>query len=298
VTGDVRPDVAGGDELPGPITVSPDPRRARRRWRWIQDHVGARLQRAYASLVVPAEPPERFAASGLSELSRSLATKDVGTAKAVLAEAQAIHDEPYERIDGAERRATTLQGTVAIAASAAVAGGGLLLGNASVRGEGWRVAVAVVLVAAVGALLACAVRAVGVTGRIFQFEEPGLERIVARAAATEAEALTFRAAELLRAADVADMVASIKVGLLRSAAWWFRTALFLLALLAALLCAYVVDGPPREPDARTPIMVIVPANLSVLTAQPLTARAAPSGTRRPRPGRKRCAARGCTRRVR
>jgi hypothetical protein len=247
---------ATAGDLPGPVKVSPDPGRARRHRKWVADHLPEWLGRRYESLVVPADVPERYAAIGLAELVAQLSTTDTGTAKAVLAEAEAIHDEPYDRIESAERRATTLQGTVAIAASATVAGGGLLLNGTSVRGEGWRVSIAVMLLAVVGALLGCAVRAVGVTGRIFQFEEPGLERIGRRSSMSEAEALTFRAAELLRAADVADMIGSVKVGLLRDAARWFRTALISLALLATIICAYVFAGPATAPSApATPTAV-------------------------------------------
>jgi hypothetical protein len=250
VAGELEDDAAvGTGDLPGPVKVSPDPGRVRRRRKWVVDHLPEWVGRQYESLVVPADVPEGYAAIGLAELVAQLSTKDAGTAKAVLAEAEAIHDEPYERIESAERRATTLQGTVAIAASAAVAGGGLLLNGTSVRGDVWRVAIAAMLLGVVGALLGCAVRAVGVTGRIFQFEEPGLERIGRRSAMQEADALTFRAAELLRAADVADMIGSVKVGLLRSAAWWFRTALILLALLAAVICAYVLVGPATASSA-------------------------------------------------
>lgn len=240
---------ASDRQLPGPVVVSADPRRARLRRRWVANNLPPRALSWYESLVVPAEVPDGYATVGLAELASSLATADAGTAKAILAEAEAIHAEPYARIDSAERRATTLQGTVAIAASAAVAGGGLLLNGDSVRGDGWRLAAAVMLIAVVAALLACAVRAVGVTGRIFQFEEPGVERISSRSRMSEPDALTFRAAELLRAADVADVIASVKVGLLRSAAWWFRSALVLLALLATVICLYVVAGP--DPNSAT-----------------------------------------------
>jgi hypothetical protein len=276
--------------LPDAIVRSPDPGRRRRRWQWVQDHLPERLQRVYALLVVPADPPEGFGRTSLQDLARSLTTADVGTARAILAEAEAAHSEPYERIESAERRATTLQGTVAIAASAAVAGAGLLLGDASIEGTLWRAGFAVFLVLAVGALLACAVRAVGVTGRMFQFEEPGLERITYRATMTESEALTLRAAELLRAADVADMIGAIKVGLLRAAAWWFRTALVMLGLVAALVCAYVVSHSDSSTATTTSTTIIVPFGMPELSATPVqpgtaTARA-PSTVRKC--GRRHC----------
>lgn len=219
----------------------------RDRTEWARTRLSPKLRRWYESAVVPADPPEGYASMALGELVGSLRTSDAGTAKAILVEAEAALAEPYDRIDNAERRATTLQGTVAIAASAVIAGGGLVLDGTRIQGD-WRLWFVALLALVVGALLACAIRAVGVTGRMFEFEDVGLERIDQRASKSEADALTFRAAELLRAADVADVIASVKVGLLRAAAAWFRAALVLLAVLAASLCAYVTVGSEDQGD--------------------------------------------------
>lgn len=231
----------------GPITVSPDPRKWRTRRGVFPE---GRRREIWDKIVVPADPPERFASESLGELAGKLRTTDEDVAAAILAEAEAAYREPQQLIESAERRATTLQGTVAIAASVALAGGGLLLGPSRISGREWRIAIFVVLALFVVCLLSCAVRALGATVRIFNFEEPGYERIVERASMSNAEALTNRAAELLRASAVADMIGSVKVGLLRAAAWWFRVALVLLALLTAVVGAYAIWGS-TEPPGQT-----------------------------------------------
>jgi hypothetical protein len=171
-----------------------------------------------------------------------LKSEHLEVSKAVVAEAEAIFAEPHNRIEKAERRATTLQGSVAIAASLSIAGTGLLADASAVQGQGWRTLMALTLLAFVVCLTGCAVRAVGATLRLFRFEEPGPERIFARAEMDESEALANRAAELLRAADVTNEIAKVKVGLLRAAGWWFRLALMMLALLTAIMAAYVIWG--------------------------------------------------------
>jgi Collagen triple helix repeat (20 copies) len=225
----------------GPITASPDKEKWRKRFARVQ---GTRLQRPYEILFVPAPAPERFANEHLDALAQRLRTTNPTVARATLAEAEEIYQEPQQRIESAERRATTLQGTVAIAASVAAAGGGLLLDPTRVHGHGWRVALGLLLAAFVGCLTGCAMRALGATSRTFNFEEPGVERIVERAKATnDYDALTLRAAELLRAFGVADQVGKVKVGLLIAAAWWFRLAILTLCLLTGLIAAYAIWGP-------------------------------------------------------
>ena len=231
----------------GPITVSPDPEK----WRKRRDKIPAWCRGVWDYVFVPADPPERFATEPLAELAIKLATSDHDVAMAILAEAEAAYSEPQQRIESAERRATTLQGTVAIAASVALAGAGLLLDPARINGQLWRIGFGSLLILFVICLMGCALRAVSATTRIFNFEEPGLERIYERAGMDKAEVLTYRAAELLRAFAIADMIGSVKVGLLRAAAWWFRWALVWLALLTALVAAYAIGGPSSAQSSST-----------------------------------------------
>lgn len=233
----------------GPITVSPDPRRLRERRDRVPD---GWVRRRYDYLFVPAEVPQHFTES-LDDLIAKLPAKGPKEAEAVLDEAKAIYEETLARIDGAERRATTLQGTVAVAASLSVAGAGLIVDADRTSDDGWRIGLALGLLGFLLCLVMCALRAAGATSRIFQFLEPGRERIVMRAAMGQRDMLVHRAAELLRASGVADEVATVKVGLLRSAAWWFRAALLVLALFGGAVGWYSVCGPappePAEPSA-------------------------------------------------
>jgi len=239
------------DDLPGAITKTPDGKLIRQ-WRRRLDgcHWGWPLK-VFEYIVVPAQTPQDFN-QPLSELRDELATDDPITAAASLVEAEAIFREPNERIESAERRATTLQGTVAIAASIVIASAGLLLESRKIAGHGWRVAFVILLAAFVASLVACAWRALGVTGRMFEFEQPGPERIGMRAKLNGPAAQTFRAAELLRAAGVADEIAAVKVGLLRAAAWWLRVALGVLAAFAVALALYVVVHEAQKPHCATP----------------------------------------------
>jgi len=202
-------------------------------------------------VLVPAKPPKDFALESLPDLAARLATPDPEGAKAVLDEALAIYQEPLDRIDSAERRATSLLGAVAIAASVVIAGAGLLLDPTKIHGQGWRVGISVLLLAFVMCLAACAMRALAITGRAFRFYEPGPQRIGDRAAMSEKEALVHRAAELLRSSEVANQVGRVKVGLLRSAAWWFRVAILTLVALAALLLAYSIAGSDTAKQTPT-----------------------------------------------
>lgn len=224
---------------PGPITDSPDLRKWRKRREWIRRY--PKLHWAYKKVLVPAEAPEEFNES-LADLQTKLQCADGDTTALILEEALATFAEPHARIESAERRATTLQGTVAIAASLTIGGAGLVLDKTTIDDNCWRQVFAVGLAAFILCLIGCVLRAVGASSRIFAFEQPGVERIFDRARLPAGEASAQRAAELLRAAGVASEVAAVKVGLLRSAVWWFRLALLVLGVIAGLIVAYALSA--------------------------------------------------------
>jgi hypothetical protein len=144
-----------------------------------------------------------------------------------------------------------------------VAGAGFLLDSTKIADRGWRIALLILLAAFLACLLGCAWRALAVTGRIFEFEQPGPERIHLRAKSKGTEAQIFRAAELLRAAGVASEIGAVKVGLLRSAAWWLRHALAALATLVVGLCIYVaVSDDSRQSSATQVSPIPTPRPLS------------------------------------
>jgi hypothetical protein len=221
--------------------LPPDPTATRRR----NARVPKRLQGIWKYLVVPADAPTRFI-EPLDQLAANLETGDVEHARTVLEDALAAHQEPTSRIESAESRATTLLGSVAIAASIAIAGGGLLLDPNKVPDQTWRVILAIGLVAFVLCLLGCAIRALGATSRIFVVQEPGIDEIPHRASMSLDKALTLRAAAVLRSFGVVDEIADIKVGLLRSATWWFRLALTTLGVLIVLIAACTISQNPSK----------------------------------------------------
>jgi hypothetical protein len=233
------------DVLPGAIDTSPDRARIRRRRAGLHG-----WQRSvYDYIVVPAEVPAQFN-QPLADLIEQVTSKDAQTASTILGEAEAAFREASETIESAERRATTLLGTVAIAASLVVAGAGLLLDPAKVNSSSWRLVLAVSLAAFLVCLVGCGWRALAVTGRIFNFEQPGFERIHLRAKMKGTDAQAFRAAELLRATGVAEEIGKVKVGLLASAAWWLRMALGALAVLVIALVVYVSSADDHRVSHR------------------------------------------------
>lgn len=273
-----------GDGPPGAIARSPDPKKLRD---GLARRSGLR-RRLFIRLRQPAnrpgffgDPPEELPFhfnKGIDELVKQLkGARDVNekTAVLTLAEAQAVFDEPVARIDSAERRATTLQGTVAISASLVVGGAGLLLDTSKVHGHGWRITLALTLAALLVCLIGCAVRALSATSRIFQFEQPGYERLHQRAGMSPTDASLHLAAELLRASSVADEIAGMKIGFLQRAAWWFRCALIFLALLAGVLCAYAIaSGSEESPESgatmqRSATVIVAPTPGANTSSRPL-----------------------------
>jgi hypothetical protein len=242
----------------GPITTSPDPTKLRKR----RESLTGWRRRLFDYVVVPAEIPDQYTES-LIELHRKLSTGGSADSERVLAEAEAYRAEAEGRIDSAERRATTLQGTVAVAAGLVTAGAGLLLDSSKIAGQTWRIVLIVCLALFVACLVGCAVRSLGVTGRVFNFLMPGFERITQRAAMPGSDADLWRAAELLRAGAVAGEIGAVKVGLLKSAAWWLRNALGVLAVFAGLLAGYAISGPQPSDPPMAPATVTAAQTVTV-----------------------------------
>jgi hypothetical protein len=198
---------------------------------------------------VPWDPPERFPQS-LEELRERLSTDDADLADELLADAQQLYAEADARVDSAESRATTLQGTVAIAATVALAGAGLVLDPSKVHGGHWRTYFAIGLALLVLLLVLTALKATSAAARTFEFTTPSDDGIFERAKlSTAAQAKTQRAAYLLHGYGRNNEVAAIKVGYLRSAAFWFRGVLAMLLVLTALVCIYVADGAGSKTSA-------------------------------------------------
>ena len=189
---------------------------------------------------VPWDPPLRFP-ERIEVLREHLATSDDSLADELLADAQRLFDEADARIDSVERRATTLQGTVAIAALVALTGGALVVDPSKIHGAGWRTAFAVGLAVLVLLLVLTTLRATGASSRTFSYTTLSDDDIFKRAKASAAEAKTRRAAYLLHGYGRNNEVAAVKVDYLYRAAIWFRWALAVLLALIVMVAVYVID---------------------------------------------------------
>lgn len=202
---------------------------------------------------VPWDPPERFPQS-LELLRERLRTDNEDLADELLTDAERLFDEAEARVASVELRATTLQGTVAIAATVALTGGALVIDPSRIHGSTWRAAFALGLALLVLLLVLTAYNATQASGRVFSFTTPSDDDIFVRAREQQAaHAKTRRAAYLLKGYGRNNEVAAIKVGYLRSAAARFRWALLMLLVLIAMVCAYVLHrNALASPRASNP----------------------------------------------
>ncbi|HEV2924401.1 MAG TPA: hypothetical protein VGW98_10230 [Solirubrobacteraceae bacterium] len=195
----------------------------------------------------------------------------------VLAEAKEQSAAPFATSESVERRATTMQSAVAIAASFVLAGGGLLLNSTTIRSDDWRVALGVIYAVVITSLVFSALRALRATSRILIWHYPGYEDILHRGAknqsATDYE-LALAAAHLHSAGRNASN-ARYKVAQMRAAGHWFAVALAGLLATGLLLLAYIVAGPKSSP----PVAVAKPHSELAPRAGPIETR--PSQAARP-----------------
>ena len=177
------------------------------------------------------------------ELRAQLQTDDNDKADGILKDATDAFDRLQSRVDGAERRATTLQGSSAIAASLAVAATGLLIDPTKIRGDCWKLLFALNALYIVFALAMCAWRATLASSRVHRWVTPADWNVIERPGQTVCEAQLDRAVELLWAVNHNQRFARYKIALLRAAADWIRRALAALLLLALLTAGYAIVGP-------------------------------------------------------
>ncbi len=180
------------------------------------------------------------------ELKTQLMTADTGVAQAILSEAQAAFDRMQDRIDGAERRATTLQGSSAVAASLALTGSALLIDPSKIHGVGWRLGFGVVLAFVTLAFVLCAYRATLASTKVHVWVVPTDRDLLIRASQDVTQAQTERAAELLHAIGRNMRIARWKVAMMRASAEWLERALLGLLLVAMLAVVYIAVGPGAE----------------------------------------------------
>ncbi|MEA2188621.1 MAG: hypothetical protein QOK16_3632 [Solirubrobacteraceae bacterium] len=170
-------------------------------------------------------------------LQNMLSTDDEDIAAAILEEAREIADRMvFHRVESVERRATTLQSVVAIAASFSLAGGTLLITH--VHATVWRTVMSGGLLWVVGSLGLCGLRATQAAVDVHGWAAPPRDRIAARAGQTLAESHVERAAHLLRAAGWNSQYARWKVTMMAKARGHLQRAVLGIAALIAVLVAY------------------------------------------------------------
>jgi hypothetical protein len=192
----------------------------------------------------------------LDELKVQLTTTNPGRAQAILSEAQAACDRMQDRIDGAERRATTLQGSSAVAASLALTGSALLIDPSKIHDVGWRLGFGLVLAFVTLAFVLCAYRATLASTRVHVWFVPTDRDLLKRPSQDVSQAQTERAAELLHAIGKNMRNARWKVAMMRASAEWLARALLGLLLVALLAVVYIAAGPGAMSPQPAPSMAV------------------------------------------
>ena len=197
-----------------------------------------------AALLVPLPDRPGWQMTSRFEIESAVPTElEEAQAQVLLSEAEALYASQRERAQGAESRATTLQGAVGVAAGLILAGANFVLDPARVADRIWRVVFAGCLAALLMCLVLSGWLATNANLKFFTWLRPKPAPILRRACQDVAQADRERAIDLIAYANANYYVAAFKVAQLRAAARWFRGALSLLGLLALLLAAYVSFGP-------------------------------------------------------
>lgn len=216
--------------LPGWIKRRLAPTGSRRRAWW------------WARLFVPVPTSDDY--KNEAEVFDALKQKQGDRSSTVLGEAREIFERPFQTTAGVERRASTLQGAIAIAATFVVAGGGLLLNTSEIQTGGWRIAFAVVFVLVIMCLVFSALRALRATSRVLVWHYPDEEDLLLRRTSGYASDHELAvAAALLHAGARNANNARYKVAQMRAAGHWLALALVGLLITAIVFLAYVVAGP-------------------------------------------------------
>lgn len=183
------------------------------------------------------------------ELISKLQTEDPDFAADILVEAREIASAMVgERIESVERRATTLQGVVAVAATFTLAGGSLLV--TQIHGLVWQLGLGCGLLWVSTRFVLSGLRATQATSTVHKHRTPPRDRILNRAAQPLAIARIDRAAYDLRVAGSNSSIARWKVTMLGKARRHLLWALFAVPLLTLLMIAYAAFGAPSPHQGR------------------------------------------------
>jgi hypothetical protein len=245
------PVTAAGDEAMDGTTRAAEEGPSDGSWRWwtaVRERVRAKKEAIFLAVDDKTTFPESE-----DDLRAKLATDDAEMAADLLSEAEHAHDRLRERIDGAERRATTLQGSSAIAASLTLTAAGLLIDPAKLRGWVWQVLFGLTIIYITFALVMCAWRATLASSRVHRWVAPPDRDILDRVEQGIAAARVDRAVALLHVIGGNQRFARYKVAMMRGATEWIVRALVALLVLALLATTYALFGPePQQAKEVTP----------------------------------------------
>ena len=182
-----------------------------------------------------------------------LKTDDQAEARDILTQAKGLYDSVDLRSESVERRATTLQGVVSIAATVTVAGGALLLDPGKIGGALWRSVFAGLFSGLLYCFIATAYRATQASTKVHTWTLANPEDILRRSNSTTADIET--AADLLIAYGRNAKIANWKVAYMRAASEWFLRGLIFLALITVSLGVYAVshNGTTHYSTSRSPL---------------------------------------------
>lgn len=172
---------------------------------------------------------------------------DEKIAEQLFDEASRVMNARDERIGVAEAKATTLLGTVAIAASLVVAGAGLILDSAKVS-EPWRQILMCLVATVLVFLLLCGYTASRALLKVWRISRPQPRAALDRAGSDNvADVLRDRAIDLLTRAGENLYIADYKLAQVRVAYRWYRLALGGFLAVGVVIAVYVLFGEAPAP---------------------------------------------------
>ena len=172
-------------------------------------------------------------------LPRGKDGEDGEIADAVLEHAKEIAQTAVDRTAAADRRATTIAGTVAIAASLTLSGASLVFDDEKIKEDAWQAVLAVLLFATTAAFVASAVYALVALVRYREWNWSEMWDLP-REAESSAELKRSRAAHLLQNFRGNWEISDVKNRHVDNALRFLIAALLLLSALAGALAVYAL----------------------------------------------------------
>jgi hypothetical protein len=198
-------------------------------WLWPRQHERWYFTNDYFSKDEDRELREeklRHALNGASDIDETLE------------QVQEVAQSAVDRTAAAERRATTLSGAVAIAASLTVSGASLVLDHTKVPEQGWRLGFALGFSLATFMFVLAGLYAARAVVTFRKWAWPFPEKVIPRRGDDRGDQRLARAAELLDAFAFNWEVSEAKIRAVESSFRAFTIALLLLVLISMAFVAY------------------------------------------------------------